>query len=445
MPSFGVGCKLYLDCWFLAVPLTRINSAVPRFLFKTMAQDRFYFTDPKSPIRNLSNTEIDKVIKAYEACEPVNDIREEFNIPGNKGMYNDLPYILTDEACSCCDALAYYKPRREGHSYKIIKHCLSCYHDYTDNCSCNFCETERADKKKKEEEKFAKAWKNHLDKEYRIKHVLDDISIYDEISLAVIASNVKPEKNDYIRFLPMSEPNGFENYGGFKEHKIPVELTLLMNPLIKRDLIIPSIHCERNVAKFKNDTLQVNYDDLSKFYWEFNVYEYEDYQDKVTPLSLLHSVKEREFSTAEKSALWRDIYKNEIRHYAIHVTQEILRFDLHSHLYDYITDILIEDYSLSQAYALIYFTTSAALRYEAKYPVDNRRLNTFFRNKISEYANRFRTEKTAKNFNRISYFEISLFNQFVMKNILGDIESKFFYLKTEDIIPEFQSEIIDEL
>lgn len=410
-----------------------------------MAQEKFYFNDPNSPVQKLSNKEIEYIIEAYKSEEYVLAIEREFpQIKSNYSFFHNLPYTLTDEICECCSAPIYNKPKRTGYKYRMVKLCIACHHDYTDNCSCNFCETERAEKKKKEEEKFAKAWKDHLDKEYRIKYALTDISIYDEISLAVIANNVRPDEDDYLRFHPMSEPNEFEHSGEFREHEIPEKFTELINPLIKRDLIIPSIHCGRNVGQFKNDTFQVNYDDLNKFYWAFNVYEYWDYQDKVTPLSLLQHIKEREFSTAEKTALWRDIYKNEIKHYAIHATQEILRFDLQNHLYDYITDILIEDYSLSQAYALIYFTTSAALRYEAKYPVDNRRLNTFFRNKVSEYANRFRTEKTAKNFNRISYFEISLFDQFVMKNILGDIESKFFYLKTEDIIPEFQSELIDE-
>lgn len=407
-----------------------------------MAQDKFHFTDLKSPIQNLSNTEIEKVIKAYEACELINDIREEFNIHSNKAMHNDLPFILTDEACPHCNTPVYYKPRKEGHSYKVIKHCLSCYHDYTDNCSCDFCETERADKEKKEQDLFDKAWKDHLDTEYRIKYGLDDISVYDEISLAVIASNLKSENTDYLRFVPMSIPNRFSKSKMIEEHQIPTELSDVVNPLIKRDLIIPSIHCDKSIAEFTDDFLYVDYEDKDKFYWDFNIYKS---GDKLTPLSLLQNVKEREFSVSEKSALWRDIYKSEVEQYAIHATKDIFRFDLQDHLYDYITDILIEDYSLSQAYALIYFTASAALRYEAKYPINNRRFNTFFRNKISENANKYKNNRTAKNFNRISYFEISPFNQFAMKYILGDIEIQFFYLKTKDIIPGFQSDNIDEI
>ena len=404
-----------------------------------MPQQQYHFTDPKSPIKNLSPDKIEYVIEAYKSGRRITDIRNELpEIKSSKSFYNDLPYILTEEKCEHCDALVYYKPRRKGNQYIETKYCIACKHDYTENCSCSVCKEERAEEEKKIQEAFEKSWREFLEVNYSTKYSLEDLTIYDEINLALVLS--RADLKNSIDFLIFKETTYKKRtYYGYEtcivpEHEFPLPIFPYAHQLINKNILIPSIHSDKKRIGFNTKDFSYEHIGIDDVYWEINLYDQDNKQLSAHDY-LHHFVNNREFSNVEKSIFWREIYTAEVKAYIKHETYSIIKYKFKEHLFEEITDILIEDFPLSQAYYLIYCATRNTLVYENKYPVNQKKVTSFFRNNITSLSEKF--IKKAKDFNRPNHLEVNHRSNFILNNILNQNGTKYFYLRTEDIVPNY--------
>src|SRR5699024_6342796 len=135
--------------------------------------------------------------------------------------------------------------------------------------------------------------------------------------------------------------------------------------LKKNGIIKPAPTFNRDIIKLKdNGTAEIHIYEVTDVLWNINL---ALNGDKLSVAGYLNLNEQQSFSIEEKSILWRSIYRNEIGQYLEYQALEIFHFEFNEIMVDFITDLFIEKYSLSQAFSQIYYAMSMSLRYMAKY------------------------------------------------------------------------------
>src|SRR5699024_4087818 len=114
----------------------------------------------------------------------------------------------------------------------------------------------------------------------------------------------------------------------------------------------------------------------------------------------------------------------------------VLKMDFKELLFDFVADTLIEKFSLSQAFALVYYSMKSTLQFMTKYNPDKARITSNFRNNIYRSAERY-DSKTAYRFFRPSNINLSTTNSIINGDVLH-VVGDYFYQKTDQIVPNYQ-------
>ncbi len=395
-----------------------------------MAQDKYLFQTPigiedvDSSLQNFSNKDLDKIFELFNNGEKITNIRHQFSKISNQRFEDQLPYVLSDEKCEKCGGDVYYKYSRSNPYkplYVYARFCSNCGHNFEPDCSCEYCEKEYKD-----------VWIKYLDKNYKAPLKQDSLSIYDEMNLLLLTRYYLDRETGCIK-ISSSSSNNYYSYNNYSS--VPDEFKSAVYSLINQQILIPCKDYNRHLVELRDDdTATVNTSWVPNVYWDLNLI------DKDEPLTLIefyNLIKDKEYSIKEKSLLWRDIYRDEVTQYIMQQSSEVLRMDIDDLLCDYITDLLIEDYSISQAFAQIYYAMSSSLRYLVKYKPTKQKVTSNFRNNVMRNAKRF-NGKIAKSFNRPNYIDLSLLNELVIRTVLN-VKGDYFYTKTKDVIPEYIS------
>lgn len=405
-----------------------------------MAQEKYYFSESDSPIKNFSPEIIQSIIDTYKEGTLVGQIRRDFNFKGGSSFFKNLPYSITDEKCSLCGSAVYEKPKRVGNSknYSVHKICANCKHDFTDSCSCDTCVEILAAEKKKNEAEFKALWKEYLEINYSNHYQLEELTLYDEINLAIITAKIDQDNpKEYLSFYhkPRRNYNRYYQHHTKKAYQFPDSILSCAKQLINKEIIIPSIHCTSNIlASSIDEGYVINIEQQDRYHWELNVY---NQGTKLTPnLFLDYFFNERRFTVSEKKLLWRDIYKAFLADYVEQQLGGVLKNIIDNYTIETVTDLLIDDFSLAKSYFLIYCTAKNTVFYENKYRANHQRVNTYFLNNITELFNRHKDGKTAKDFNLPPSIELSYYHQFLIFNVLALEKKNYFYLDSDKLFPK---------
>ena len=76
---------------------------------------------------------------------------------------------------------------------------------------------------------------------------------------------------------------------------------------------------------------------------------------------------------------------------------------------------------------------SATMRYKATYNTNEQKLNSHFKNRISESILKNEFSKTLKDFNRPNDLELNFFSEYILDNILNQ-RTSYFYLSASKIV-----------
>src|SRR5699024_1319232 len=251
-----------------------------------MAQEKYYFSESDSPIKNFSPEIIQSIIDTYKEGTLVGQIRRDFNFKGGSSFFKNLPYSITDEKCSLCGSAVYEKPKRVGNSknYSVHKICANCKHDFTDSCSCDTCVEILAAEKKKNEAEFKALWKEYLEINYSNHYQLEELTLYDEINLAIITTKIDQDNpKEYLSFYhkPRRNYNHYYQHHTKKAYQLPDSILSCTKQLINKEIIIPSIHCTSNIlAPSIDEGYVINIEQQDRYHWELNVY---NQGNKLTP------------------------------------------------------------------------------------------------------------------------------------------------------------------
>lgn len=398
-----------------------------KYLFKTP----FYGVDIGSldALKELSDAELDEIIEDFRSGEKVGVMKKKYPYFNTNPFNSQLPYILSDKNCELCSGTMYYKlDRRPASSaYRDLEVCIDCGHTGDFNCTCESCANE--DKK---------IWEDYLSKNFSNPKDIEQISVYDEVLLYFIIEHYATDNLEHIKF-PSTSKYSYEYYD--ISYSFPTEISHIIRNFIDRHILIPSKTDNLHLIykyEFEGINVEINHKTI-KTNWDINL---SRNGEKISIAEFKELQQTKILSDAEKVMLWREIYLEEISQYTAQQSSKFLNQDLDSIFYDYITDAMIADYSLSQAFALIYFAVSSTMRYIAEHSSRKLHIYSNFRNNIMRNIARY-DAKTCKNFNRPNYVNSSIHNEFIIKNIL-EIKGDYFYSYTKEIIPSFESNIIEE-
>lgn len=372
----------------------------------------------------LSTDERGEIISLINKHNNVSVIRERFpQIP--KGNINQfIPLVISEEECKYCGGTIYNRYERDINRKmlrQIGKECVDCGHNFESDCTCSSCNT-----------KAENLWKLYLTKNFPEPLEVDSLSPDEKIKLSIILNTYQDPDSSYIRFIP--EEKDRYRYGSYISYETLANgLDSVVYDLKKRGILKPAPTFNRDIIKLKdNGTAEIHIYEVTDVLWDINL---ALNGEKLDVADYLNVVDQEDFTLEEKSILWRSIYRSEIQQYLDHQALEIFHFDFNEIMVDFITDLFIEKYSLSQAFSQIYYAMSMSLRYMAKYNTNKQKVTANFRNNIIRNMERFGRNKSTR-FNRPSYVEGSYINNYILDNILG-VKGDYFSTYTENIIPEF--------
>src|SRR5690625_372597 len=373
---------------------------------------------------SLNQEERAEILSLVDNHNNVSVIKERFpQIP--KGRFDQfIPLVLSDEKCEKCDGAIYNRYERDINRKtlrQIGKECIDCGHNFESDCTCNSCNT-----------KAENLWKLYLVKNFPKPLEVDSLSADEKVKLSIILNTYQDPDSPYILFFT-KEKNRYR-YGSYISYETLANgLDSVVYDLKKQGIIKPAPSFNRNLIKLKdNGTAEIHIYEVTDVLWDINL---ALNGEKLVVADYLNLVEHKDFTIEEKSILWRSIYRNEIQQYLDHQALEIFHFDFNEIMVDFITDLFIEKYSLSQAFSQIYYAMSMSLRYLAKYNTNKQKVTANFRNNIIRNMERFGRNKATR-FNRPSYVGGSYINNYILDNILR-IKGDYFSAYTEDIIPEF--------
>lgn len=403
-------------------------------------QDKYYFGDGSegairfigyspSSMMDFSEEKLDKIYELYHQGVKFTDIRKQHPEISKTAFEHQLPYIKIEQKCEKCDGYLYNNFRRRANRKVEISQtiCIDCGHfpNNSRGCECKYCEAD----KNEEAEENKKLYYDYLNKTYKLKTSLLRLDLFEEIYLFLAILNYGNKDRQYL---------DIESYHSRYTNRKPNTFDREINRFIQREILIPYTDNFRSSYLFEDGVMDSKIQPENRHYisWKLNLYSNGNKLDCQSYMAYFHS---REFTDKEKSVLWRDVYKNEIVNYLRLKTVGILPIDIDDFLTDYVTDAMIQAFSLSKTFSFLYSAIKATLYYQSKYNADEQKIRSYFKNRIAYYSDNYKHSKTQKGFNRPSNLHQDLLHTCIIQQVL-DLDDNYFYLHTEEIIPNYQSE-----
>lgn len=403
-----------------------------KYLF---ARDSFNRRPNNSSLKEFSEKKIDEILDLFYVDKlRITDIRNKYLDISNNSFEGQLPYILSEEKCEKCGEPVYYKYHRKGGSnekYVYEKLCGTCFHEFNRGCDCIHCETDRKNIEIEQKETFDASWKNFLEQNFQIQVQLEDISVYDELRLYLILKQHITQEGD----ITPSYYND-RNKGDLSNFYIEYDYSESISPLIERNIVTPSPNCNYSIATFDKEgnisfpTIDSEYP--NRFIWQLNVYAN---NKKLTPKEYIDYIEnEKELTEIELKGIWRDIYKEEVYEYIRRNTNSFIKIEFDERFFDMVTDTLIEDFSLTKAFALLYYSSNSLMRYKLQYNPSQQHLQSYLMNKIRGNAIKYQRNKAARSFDRNYNLKHYSLNRFALKSIFGNLENSYLNFTTKQIL-----------
>lgn len=367
----------------------------------------------KEKLSHLSEKQINELIERYYNKEKVSDLIAEYNldIRPNQLVKHFPPEILEIECKHCGNNLIRARVSRDNsHWHSIPEFCYKCGHINVDFCSCDNCrisDMNYQEESEREKQNFIDIWLTYYDDE---KIDIKDLSFTDKIYLGAFLREGLSEDYNYIK--PIEE---FIN---------PLAPTSeFRSKIIDRLVEIDAIHVHKNTDP---DLIEiVDYDKGSyKYYtykvlWALNIKKGELnkvplIESIINPNDLIESDYEEAF------LLWKKIALYESLEYFEHSTSNILGIDykIGEKTRTVISD-LVNDYSVSQIYGILYKSTNNALRFQVEKEVSMRHASNTIVGNAQSFGERAKVNKwELQKYNRIKNCPQSALSKFFFERVI---------------------------
>lgn len=386
-------------------------------------------------LSHLTPDEIDELIKRYYKNEKITELKRDFNFTlSSNQLVKYFPPEVTEINCKYCHTnFTKLRIQREYSSYnKSVAACPACGHVENANCSCFNCLMEELRRKEKIRSEKKEKLNQFLHGRLETSIDIENLSFVQKIYLGAFLREGLSEDFSYIK----SVEDFINPLAPTREFQIEILSTLIDDQII-------IIHSDTDpdyywINYFEEvDRITYNRDQVK---WLLNVKKnglsrIELIESLISPLDL----KEKDYENAFQ--LWKRIALYESLEYFKYHVYNVFSVDykIGTKTISVINDLL-NDFSVSQIYGIIYYSINRALRFQAE---NDHIFKSHAANTIIGYAQSYGERALANKYNMRKYNRIkecpeSALSKFFFERVLkisydGFNEKPFLKFKQENL------------
>ena len=373
-------------------------------------------------LRHLTMLQIESLMNKYYNGVKESDIIKEYNIDTTSSKLYTLfpPIICEDIICPVCNE-PMYKERDSKSSYSWNKKkpfCAICGHTDEIICKCNYCIAEREKVRKLNEERKVRILQ---EKREKIKKVYDlnivpvnysELNFREKVFLGALLRTSLSEDMEVILPLNDAERELAPTIGYIKE---------ILSYLIGRGVI--SVDSNSSIDAFLDSNEEKDIEFPNVYYITMVKYRINIVGDEEIKNILSKIINPKSFSDADKEDalnIWKEIALEECIEYFEYQMKSV-RFDFNiGEKTIAIFKDLLENFSVSQIYGIIYKSVANATKYYQESSVSKKQAANSVIGGCQRYAERamINNWELAK-YSRIKELPQSMISEFFFDRVIG--------------------------
>lgn len=373
-------------------------------------------------LRHLTMLQIESLMNKYYNGVKASDIIKEYNIDTTSSKLYTLfpPIICEDIICPVCNE-PMYKERDSKSSYSWNKKkpfCAICGHTDEIICKCNYCIAEREKVRKLNEERKVRILQ---EKREKIKKVYDlnivpvnysELNFREKVFLGALLRTSLSEDMEVILPLNDAERELAPTIGYIKE---------ILSYLIGRGII--SVDSNSSIDAFLDSNEEKDIEFPNVYYITMVKYRINIVGDEEIKNILSKIINPKSFSDADKEDalnIWKEIALEECIEYFEYQMKSV-RFDFNiGEKTIAIFKDLLENFSVSQIYGIIYKSVANATKYYQESSVSKKQAANSVIGGCQRYAERamINNWELAK-YSRIKELPQSMISEFFFDRVIG--------------------------
>lgn len=373
-------------------------------------------------LRHLTMLQIESLMNKYYNGVKASDIIKEYNIDTTSSKLYTLfpPIICEDIICPVCNE-PIYKERDSKSSYSWNKKkpfCAICGHTDEIICKCNYCIAEREKVRKLNEERKVRILQ---EKREKIKKVYDlnivpvnysELNFREKVFLGALLRTSLSEDMEVILPLNDAERELAPTIGYIKE---------ILSYLIGRGVI--SVDSNSSIDAFLDSNEEKDIEFPNVYYITMVKYRINIVGDEDIKNILSKIINPKSFSDADKEDalnIWKEIALEECIEYFEYQMKSV-RFDFNiGEKTIAIFKDLLENFSVSQIYGIIYKSVANATKYYQESSVSKKQAANSVIGGCQRYAERamINNWELAK-YSRIKELPQSMISEFFFDRVIG--------------------------
>lgn len=373
-------------------------------------------------LRHLTMLQIESLMNKYYNGVKASDIIKEYNIDTTSSKLYTLfpPIICEDIICPVCNE-PMYKERDSKSSYSWNKKkpfCAICGHTDEIICKCNYCIAEREKVRKLNEERKVRILQ---EKREKIKKVYDlnivpvnysELNFREKVFLGALLRTSLSEDMEVILPLNDAERELAPTIGYIKE---------ILSYLIGRGVI--SVDSNSSIDAFLDSSEEKDIEFPNVYYITMVKYRINIVGDEEIKNILSKIINPKSFSDADKEDalnIWKEIALEECIEYFEYQMKSV-RFDFNiGEKTIAIFKDLLENFSVSQIYGIIYKSVANATKYYQESSVSKKQAANSVIGGCQRYAERamINNWELAK-YSRIKELPQSMISEFFFDRVIG--------------------------
>ncbi|WP_302569859.1 hypothetical protein [uncultured Clostridium sp.] len=373
-------------------------------------------------LRHLTMLQIESLMNKYYNGVKASDIIKEYNIDTTSSKLYTLfpPIICEDIICPVCNE-PMYKERDSKSSYSWNKKkpfCAICGHTDEIICKCNYCIAEREKVRKLNEERKVRILQ---EKREKIKKVYDlnivpvnysELNFREKVFLGALLRTSLSEDMEVILPLNDAERELAPTIGYIKE---------ILSYLIGRGVI--SVDSNSSIDAFLDSNEEKDIEFPNVYYITMVKYRINIVGDEDIKNILSKIINPKSFSDADKEDalnIWKEIALEECIEYFEYQMKSV-RFDFNiGEKTIAIFKDLLENFSVSQIYGIIYKSVANATKYYQESSVSKKQAANSVIGGCQRYAERamINNWELAK-YSRIKELPQSMISEFFFDRVIG--------------------------
>lgn len=373
-------------------------------------------------LRHLTILQIESLMNKYYNGVKASDIIKEYNIDTTSSKLYSLfpPIICEDIICPVCNE-PMYKERDSKSSYSWNKKkpfCAICGHTDEIICKCNYCIAEREKVRKLNEERKVRILQ---EKREKIKKVYDlnivpvnysELNFREKVFLGALLRTSLSEDMEVILPLNDAERELAPTIGYIKE---------ILSYLIGRGVI--SVDSNSSIDAFLDSNEEKDIEFPNVYYITMVKYRINIVGDEEIKNILSKIINPKSFSDADKEDalnIWKEIALEECIEYFEYQMKSV-RFDFNiGEKTIAIFKDLLENFSVSQIYGIIYKSVANATKYYQESSVSKKQAANSVIGGCQRYAERtmINNWELAK-YSKIKELPQSMISEFFFDRVIG--------------------------